>query len=153
MQLEKGRLSLLIVRDLDGKLPDRQCRFDGPGREVSQLFPVSENGRFYIAIDDGSVWVWNPDHEKPEPLPDSGLRRTPRAMTPDGSCAVSFDSAKTLSLFDLGTNTTLATFTAEAGFTSFALSPDGRLVAAGDDAKRVHILWLVIPDSVHSGKD
>jgi len=50
-----------------------------------------------------------------------------------------------VTLVDLRSSARLASFTGEAPFASFALSSDARLIALGDQAKRVHILWLMVP--------
>lgn len=141
----------LVLHDRARKKPDRIHHLDSPVGEVAPLFPAPDGGQFRIALKDGTIRVWDPECDSPEPLNEHAVRFTPRAITPDASYAVGYDDMGTVTLFDLQANVRLASFTAESAFASFALSSDGRLVALGDDAGRVHILWLTLPENAPIG--
>jgi WD40 repeat protein len=46
----------LILRDLEGKANHRQYHFETPGSRVRQLYPFSDDGRFYVTSYDGRNW-------------------------------------------------------------------------------------------------
>jgi hypothetical protein len=140
----------VVLHDLARKKPDRVHHFE---TEVARLFSPAEGTPFRIALKDGTIRVWNPECDSPEALSEHAVRFAPRAITPDGSYALGYDGAGTVTLFDLRASVKLASFTAEASFASFALSSDGRLAAIGDNAKRVHILWLTPPENDPVGEE
>jgi hypothetical protein len=135
-------MNRLVLHDRTHRRADRHHVLDRASSMVARLLPAPNGGCFRVELMDGTAWEWDPERETPEPLGDSAARFACHAITPDGSHALGYDGYGTLAVIDPRANTTLATYTAEAPFTSFALSPDGQLVAAGDRAKTVHILWL-----------
>lgn len=64
------------------------------------------------------------------------------AISRDGAWGASGGDDRTARLWDLGTGDLVASFTGESAITSCALSPDGRLLVAGESSGRVHLLRL-----------
>jgi len=64
------------------------------------------------------------------------------AFDDEGMRAFSCGRDRSLRVWDLATLTLLASFTADAGLRSLAVAPDGRRLAVGDVAGRVHLLQL-----------
>lgn len=140
----------LVLWDLERMIPHARHRFEDAGLGV-KLFPVSDDGRFYIERAYGSAYLWDSDRAAPKLLPEAESWGEAVAMQVGGDFALFCRGERTLSLRSWHTHNQVAAYTAEAGLSSVALSPDGRLVAAGDAAKRVHILLLEVPEAVRPG--
>jgi WD40 repeat protein len=66
--------------------------------------------------------------------------------TADGKRAVSASRSQTLSVWDLEEGKVVAALTADTPPFSCALGPDGRVIVAGDQWGRVHLLSLELED-------
>ncbi|HEY6890875.1 MAG TPA: DUF4062 domain-containing protein [Solirubrobacter sp.] len=135
-------VSSLVLHDRTHRQADRRRVLD-TASGVARILPAPDRGRFRIELWSGAAWEWDPERETPEPAAGAAGRFALHAVTPDGLYAVGYDGNGTLAVIDRRADTALATYTAEATFTSFAVSPDGQLVATGDRAKTVHILRLM----------
>jgi WD40 repeat protein len=135
----------LVLDDLSRRNPKRTFQFAAnTNSSVERIFPAAESGRFRIELYSGAAWFWDPDRDAPTPQSDDAMRFEARAVTPDGRYALAYDGT-TVTLIDVAGNEKLTSYTADAGFASFALSHDGHIVALGDFDKRVHILILETP--------
>ena len=66
------------------------------------------------------------------------------AVSPDGQRAVSASSDQTLKVWDLGSGVELMSFTADAPLYSCAVSPNGKVIIAGDQNGGIHYLRLML---------
>ncbi|MDI9639598.1 hypothetical protein QM565_28230 [Geitlerinema splendidum] len=64
------------------------------------------------------------------------------AITPDGTQAVSGSGDNTLKLWDLRTGEVVTSFSGEGVLISWAVTPDGATIVAGEQSGRVHFLRL-----------
>lgn len=55
---------------------------------------------------------------------------------------ITVSSDKTLKIWNFKSGEIIATFYADAGLTSCAVSPDGKTIVAGDESGNVHFLRL-----------
>ncbi len=67
------------------------------------------------------------------------------AISADGTVGTVGGDDRTLRVWNLARGLLLASFTGESTITACALSPDGRLVVAGEATGRVHLLRLELP--------
>jgi WD40 repeat protein len=68
-------------------------------------------------------------------------------MSPDGRLAVSASSDRTLVVWDLAAETSLATFTCDSAVLCCAFA-GARMIVAGDQAGRVHFLSFECADQL-----
>jgi WD40 repeat protein len=70
------------------------------------------------------------------------LVTAPLSLGLDGRFLVSAAGDGNLTLFDLERKTTVAAFGADSSLSACAISQDGRMIVAGEDSGRIHILRL-----------
>jgi WD40 repeat protein len=107
---------------------------------------IAPDGRRAVsASDDNTLKVWDLESGRELRTLEGHSNAVDRvAIAPDGRRAVSASRDKTLTIWDLESGHTVATFTCDAGVYCCAFS-DNRIIVAGDNRGRVHLLELEFP--------
>jgi len=105
---------------------------------------VTPNGNKAVSgSDDGTLKIWDlKTGREIQTLKGHTSRVKTVAVTPNGKKAFSGSDDRTLKVWDLESGRMMVEFACDGPINSFALSPDGRTVIAGDVSGRVHLLRL-----------
>jgi WD40 repeat protein len=109
---------------------------------------LTADGRFAVsASDDKTLKVWDlGTGQAIRTLEGHTSQVTGVAVRPDGRFAVSASYDKTLKVWNLATGQPLATLETHAPLVCCTLTPDGKILLAGDAAGALHILdWCNAP--------